>query len=129
MGSVVENNFVGQRIHAGEEVDRVRRPPILSHVADAYAVFVIGDSMEPLHPHGAVRAVHPHRPAAKGDTVVVYTTNHAADPGQVYIKTLLSQSGEEVALQQLNPPATIRIPRKYVTALHKVLSYDEMLTR
>lgn len=107
-------------------VDYVRRPPTLVGVPDAYAVWVSGDSMEPAHPHGALRMVHPHRPVSPGDTVIVQTRHYADAPSQGYIKTFRRRAGDVLVLEQLNPAAKIQIPVKYVISVHKVLDLAEL---
>lgn len=107
-------------------VDYVRRPPALALVRESYAVFVAGDSMFPAHPAGELRFVNPAKPVAIGDTVIVRTKHWDDDPGQLYIKTLVKRTPDEVILEQLNPVATIRIPRKYVEYVHHVMTMSEL---
>lgn len=107
-------------------VDYVRRPPALMGVPDAYAVWVSGDSMEPAHPHGALRLVHPHRPVSPGDTVIVQTRHWNDAPSQGYIKTYRRRNGDRIVLEQLNPPAKIEIPVKFVVSVHKVLELADL---
>lgn len=127
MGSLIDTNFEGLHIFSGEPIDYARRPPSLSAVRDAYAIYVTGDSMDPMHPHGEIRLVHPHRPPSPGDTVVVYTRHWDSDPGQGYIKILRRRSGDRLILEQLNPRATIEVPVKYVVSVHKVLGMNDIV--
>lgn len=124
LGSVVHHvegfHFEGGRI------DTVRRPPALAGAKDLYAVYVEGDSMEPAHPAGELRFVHPHRPCQIGDTVVVMTRTHNDDPGQAYIKVLRKRALGSLILEQYNPPATITIPMQYVISMHRVLTMNEL---
>ncbi len=126
LGSVIDGKFEGFDFFGADAVDYVRRPPGLASVRDAYAIFVVGDSMHPAHPHGSLRFVNPHRPAAIGDTVVVQTRRWESDPGQGYIKVLRRRSGERVVLEQYNPPMTIEVPVKYVVSIHKVPELNEL---
>ena len=71
-GSLVDG-VEGIEVFSTSAVDYVRRPVVLVGVPGAYAVYVSGDSMEPAHPHGSLRLVHPHRPVSPGDTVIVQT--------------------------------------------------------
>ncbi len=127
MGSIIDQNFEGLHVFSGDPVDYARRPPSLARVRDAYAIYVSGDSMDPMHPHGALRVVHPHRPPAPGDSVVVYTKHWDSDPGQGYIKLLKRRQGEMLILQQLNPPSTLQVPMKFVVSVHKVLDTNDLL--
>ncbi|MBI4921886.1 MAG: XRE family transcriptional regulator [Devosia nanyangense] len=125
-GSLIDHNIEGFHLFSGEPIDRVRRPPALANVPDAYAIYVSGDSMYPMHPPGELRFVHPHRPAAAGDTVIVSTRHWETDPGQGYIKLYRRRKGDMIVLEQLNPGATIEIPVKYVVSVHRVLNMNEL---
>lgn len=126
MGSLINENFEGTHVFTGEPVDYARRPPALQGVRDAYAVYVTGDSMDPMHQHGQIRLVHPHRPPSPGDTVIVYTRHWDSDPGQGYIKILRRRSGDQLILEQLNPRATIMVPMRYVVSVHKVMDMNDL---
>lgn len=124
-GSLIEGQFEGFQLQ-GESIDRVRRPPGLANVPSAYAIYVTGDSMWPMHSPGDLRFVHPARPAAPGDTVIVQTRHWEGDPGQGYIKILRRRKGDVLVLEQLNPPATIEIPVRYVVSVHRVPTMNEL---
>lgn len=128
MGSIIHENFEGFRFD-GAELGFTGRPPILANVPDAYALIVMGDSMYPMHPPGERRLVNPRWPTAPGNTVVVITKLWEDDPGQAYIKILRRRTQQSIVLEQLNPPATIEIPTRYVAGIHYVLSYDDLLGR
>jgi phage repressor protein C with HTH and peptisase S24 domain len=126
LGSLLEGNFEGFDFFGSEAVDYVRRPPALTSVRDAYAIYVSGDSMDPMHPPGELRFVNPHRPVAPGDSVIVVTRHWEHDPGQGYIKILRRRHADFVRLEQLNPAATIDIPMKHVVSIHRVLTLSEL---
>lgn len=125
MGSLVDG-VEGVHMFSGEPVDYVRRPPALMNARDAYAFYVSGDSMDPVHPHGALRFAQPYKPVNPGDTVVVLTRNWDDDPGQGYIKILRRRTGEFLILEQLNPRATIQIPVRHVVSVHKVPDLNDL---
>src|SRR5262249_13016843 len=52
----------GGFILSGNQVSEVLAPPNLSHVPDAYAVYVVGDSMEPRYFAGEAVFVNPRLP-------------------------------------------------------------------
>jgi len=106
-------------------VDHVRRPPALTGVADAYAIYVVGDSMAPKHEAGELRFVHPHKPPRPGDPVLVLTT--VGDRTEAFIKTYRgrSRSGGVLA-EQLNPKALVEFRAATVTAVHRVLTLNEL---
>lgn len=126
LGSVIDTRFEGIEIFSTMPADYVRRPPALAHVTDGYAIYVTGDSMHPMHPHGALRIVHPHRPVSPGDTVVVQTRSWDDAPAQGYIKILRRRNGDRVILEQLNPPAVLEIPLQSVISIHKVLDLNDL---
>jgi phage repressor protein C with HTH and peptisase S24 domain len=124
-GSLVDG-VEGIEIFSTTAVDYVRRPAVLVNVPGAYAVYVSGDSMDPAHPNGALRLVHPHRPVSPGDTVIVQTRHYDGAPPQGYIKVLRRRSGDRLLLEQYNPAAKIEIPIKYVVSVHKVLDMNDL---
>lgn len=126
VGALLPHGFEGMAVGFGRMVEKVRRPPALEHVEDAYAVYVAGDSMRPEHNHGDLRFVHPHRPIAGGQSVLVLTRSWNKDPGQAYIKHLKRLGPTSIVLEQLNPPAEIEIPIKYVVHVHRVLTTNEL---
>lgn len=125
-GSLIDTTFEGFHLFTGQPVDWVRRPPGLANVRDAYSFWVTGDSMYPMHSPGELRFAHPGRPPAPGDSVVVQTKNWEHDPGQGYIKIYRRRSGDRIILEQLNPPATIEIPLRYVVSIHHVMTMNEL---
>lgn len=66
--------------------------------ANAYALEVSGDSMEPLYRDGDIVIVSPAASVRRGDRVVVKTVE-----GEVMVKQLLRQSARRIELASLNP--------------------------
>lgn len=122
-GSIVDK-IEGMNIEG--PVDFVERPHALRRARDLYAIYVTGDSMSPMHRHGELRFVHPHRVARPGDTVVVHTRNHDNDPGQHYIKILERRTAQALYCRQINPDALLEIPGKFVISVHRVLTLNEI---
>lgn len=125
-GSLVDDKIEGFQFFGGDPIEYVRRPPALERVPNAYAIYVTGESMDPMHRPGELRFVHPGRPAAPGDTVIVSTQHWEHDPGQGYIKLFRRRTGDRVILEQINPRATIEIPVQYVMNMHRVLTMNEL---
>lgn len=109
-----------------EPIQYVRRPASLANQKDIYAIFVRGESMDPMHPPGDIRFVSPNRPCAPGDSVIVQTKHWDGDPGQAYIKIYRRRSGDKIFLEQLNPSLTIEIPTKFVISVHRVVTNNEL---
>lgn len=124
LGSVIAGEFEGTRID--EPVEYVPHPPGLARVSGIYAVYVAGESMSPAHCTGDLRFASKHRPCAPGDTVILHTRHHDNDPGQHYIKRLVSRSANAVTLEQLNPPATLSIEPRFIVSMHHVLTVNEL---
>lgn len=123
-GALVRHDIEGFEING--TVEYVRRPPALVGVNGAYAIYVTGDSMEPMHSQGELRFVHPGRPPQPGDTVVVVTKSWEDDPGQAYIKIYRRRARGCYVLEQLNPPAAFEVPEQYVVSIHKVPNMNEL---
>ncbi|MBZ8133262.1 XRE family transcriptional regulator [Afifella sp. IM 167] len=107
-------------------VDYVRRPPALFGASDVYAVYIEGSSMEPEHRAGDLRFVHPHRKPAIGDTVIIQTQYHENGGIEAYIKHLVRRTAERIDTAQLNPPAGLSFETKFVKAVHKVLTMNDL---
>ena len=83
------------------------RPSNLSGVRAAYAIYMVGDSMEPRYEPGWLLHVNPFKPPTRGRDVVVYKQGQA-----VLIKQFLGWEGDVLVLRQLNPPDNIRDPAR-----------------
>lgn len=103
-------------IDRGEIVDRLPRPPSLAADRDAYAVTVIGQSMQPRFRQGRHLAVSPAAAVSLGDDVLLILAD-----GRGLIGELQSRSHDEVALRQFNPPMDFRVPFAEAQAVHKIL--------
>jgi SOS-response transcriptional repressor LexA len=129
--AVVPGGPRGQKVNDGfvvdEAIDYVGRPPGVAKAGDAYAVYVAGDSMAPMHSAGELRVVHPHRPVRPGDTVIVQVRTADGGPISGFIKTYNGRSGDWLVVSQLNPKALLRLKLSTVVAVHRVLSTAELL--
>jgi phage repressor protein C with HTH and peptisase S24 domain len=96
------------------------RPANLAGVRAAYAIYMVGDSMEPRYEAGWLLHVNPFKPPVKGRDVVVYKQGDA-----VLIKQFVGWEGDTLVLRQLNPPETLRIPREEVRECHLVVGADQ----
>jgi phage repressor protein C with HTH and peptisase S24 domain len=119
-------SLVGAFQITSETIDYVRRPPTLVGSKNAYAIYVVGDSMSPQHKNGELRFVHPDRPVRIGDTVIIQVRNGEHEPAQAFIKNLIRRTADRVVAEQLNPPAEIEFKQQFVVAVHKVLGMNEL---
>ncbi len=122
----VAGSLKGFSLDTAKVVDHVRRPPGLAKAADAYAVYVVGDSMSPMHEDGALRFVHPHRPVVPGDTILIQIRAGEDLPIQAFIKVLLARSDDKIIVSQLRPKASIEIKPRTVVAIHHVMTTNEL---
>lgn len=101
----------------GSAVSFVERPWFLMRVPGAYAVYVNGDSMEPVYRHGHVLYVNPTIPPAPGDDVVIQLQD-----GQGFVKRLQRRTLSSVEVEQFNPPSAIEYPAETVVGIHLVVA-------
>lgn len=94
----------------------IERPCFLIGNRRAYALYVNGDSMEPVFAHGHLLYVNPLRPPARLDDVVVQLTD-----GQAFVKRLLGRDGDMLVVHQFNPEQEIRFPLAELRAVHPVI--------
>ena len=98
----------------------VRRPHSLLHVRDAYAIYMIGDSMTPRFRQGQVLHVNPYKPPLPGTGVVVTKTTDA-----VLIKEFVRRSASFLYLRQYNPPIELELELGGIRDVHCVVGLDE----
>jgi len=96
------------------------RPSNLNGVRAAYAIYMVGDSMDPRYEQGWLLHVNPFKPPTRGRDVVVYKKGQA-----VLIKQFIGWEGDTLVLRQLNPPEILRIPRSEVEECHLVVGTDQ----
>jgi len=100
-------------------VDRIDRPDDLAGAAEAYAVYVIGESMEPRFFAGELCFVHAGRPVRRGDYCVVQL--RAGEAVHAVVKRFKSLTDSKILLEQHNPPCEIAFDRDAVLAVHKIV--------
>jgi phage repressor protein C with HTH and peptisase S24 domain len=96
------------------------RPANLGGVRSAYAIYMVGDSMEPRYEQGWLLHVNPFKPPTRGRDVVVYKRNHA-----VLIKQFIRWDSDALVLRQLNPADELRVPRDEIVECHLVVGVDQ----
>lgn len=114
----------GSFVLNGNKVADLPTPHSLLGVPEAYAVYIVGDSMEPRFFAGETAYVHPHLPVRKGDFVVVqFHPEDAAegDPPYAYVKRLVSFDHKRLKLSQLHPERDIELPAHRVVSIHKIV--------
>jgi phage repressor protein C with HTH and peptisase S24 domain/predicted XRE-type DNA-binding protein len=106
----------------GSVIDYVACPPSLEGVPGAYAVYVDGESMSPRYRPGEVVWVHPHKPARRGDDVIVQVhPDEEGVPPYGFIKEFIGWQGDHLTLRQHNPDSQIRFDRDDVVSVHPIV--------
>jgi phage repressor protein C with HTH and peptisase S24 domain len=111
----------GEFILSGNQVSEVLAPPNLSHVPDAYAVYVVGDSMEPRYFAGETVFVNPRLPISRGAFVVAQISKGQEDQPRAYVKRFVSQDTKRLRLEQYNPKKVLEFPISTVGAIHRIV--------
>lgn len=116
--------------NTGDKIDHIRRPPVLSGVAEAFAIYLVGPSMEPRFRDGAPILVHPKRPPRPGDDVLVELhPTQDGGPHPALVKRLVSRTDTRLRLQQFNPPSdNIIMPMRRVLKIHRIVPPEDYLT-
>lgn len=106
---------------ADENYGEIEAPPKLHGVPDAYAVYVIGDSMRERFRHGEVVYVHPYEPIKKDDDVVLQVQATEGGPIVGYIKRFVSRTDTSLKVAQLHPKKILTFAAATVIAVHKIV--------
>lgn len=101
-------------------IGHTARPANLANVRQAYAIYVVGDSMEPRYEQGWLLHVNPFKPLKRGRDVVVVKNDQS-----VLIKRFEGWTEEELVLFQLNPQGEIRLRRADIRSCHLVVGCDQ----
>jgi phage repressor protein C with HTH and peptisase S24 domain len=115
----------GEFILSGNQVSEVLAPPNLSHVPDAYAVYVVGDSMEPRYFASETVFVNPRLPIGRGSFVVAQISKAPEGEPRAYVKRFVSQDARRLRLEQYNPKKVLEFPMSTVVAIHRIVMSGE----
>jgi phage repressor protein C with HTH and peptisase S24 domain len=108
-----------------EPIEWIERPAPLAGVPNAFAMYVVNDSMEPRYHQGDLLLIHPQRPVRRGRDVLLIKASEEAGH-EAFVKELVSIDERRVVLRQLNPERRFEIERSLVQGLHLVIGayYD-----
>ena len=116
----------GWSLWNGDVIDLIDRPAGLVGVPNAYAVYVVGASMEPRYHPGEVVHIHPGRPIDVGAYVLVQRKPKAAGEAPLaVIKRLARRSGAKITLEQFNPAKSFDIKAGDIVSIHRVVGSGE----
>lgn len=96
-------------------------PPLLTDINGAYAVVVLGETMEPRYFDGEVVYVDPFRRVRTGDFVVAQVRDEKETQLKIYIKRLLRRNNVELVLCQFNPEKEMTFPHDSVKSVHQIV--------
>jgi phage repressor protein C with HTH and peptisase S24 domain len=111
----------GQFPFNGNRITDIAAPPSLAGVPDAYAVAVVGASMEPRYFAGEMLFVNPRLPVRAGDFVVAQIATAEDEPPEAYVKRFHSRDGKTLKLEQLNPKKCMAFPADKVVSIHRIV--------
>src|SRR3984957_2089751 len=120
-----EGGADGQFPLNGSLINEIDAPPPLAGVAGAYAVMVVGTSMEPRYFAGEAVYVSPRVPVRAGDFVVAQVAAHEGEPPLAYVKRYLGRSDKSVRFEQLNPAKRLTFPADRIVSIHRVVMSGE----
>lgn len=103
-----------------------RTPVHQTREKNIYALYVVGDSMEPRYDEGDLVFVHMDRPPTIGCDVVVQVKDGEDEPITAYIKTLKRRTAKTLYLEQYNPKDVMEVPLSTVKSVHKILTTNEI---
>ena len=110
----------GNMVISYDPIEWRERPSILENVPDAFAMYVVNDSMEPRYRQGDLLLVHPRRPVRPGNDVLCVKISENREH-LAMIKQLVRMNAREIVLLQFNPRREIVVKRKELASLHRVL--------
>ena len=111
----------GEFILNGNRIVDILAPPSLQGVPDAYAVYVVGDSMEPRYFAGEAVFVNPRLPVRRGDFVVAQIAVEDGEPPHAYIKRFVAREARSLKLEQFNPKKMLEFPMGRVISVHRII--------
>ncbi|MEQ8226683.1 MAG: S24 family peptidase [Rhodospirillales bacterium] len=108
-----------------EAVAYVDRTPALNRIPGCYAVYVVGESMEPVIPHGELRFIDPVKPPSPGDFVLIQQKNGEHDDIHAFVKQLVRRTEKKIITKQFNPEAKVEFSADTVT-VHRIVPWNEV---
>jgi phage repressor protein C with HTH and peptisase S24 domain len=112
----------GWSLWNGDVIDTVARPFNLMGAPRAYAVYIVGHSMEPRYFEGELAHIHPGKPVAVGDFVLVQMRpEQEGDAPKAVVKRLVKRTGSKLVLEQYNPAKKFELKPADIVSMHKVV--------
>jgi phage repressor protein C with HTH and peptisase S24 domain len=102
-----------------EPLEFISPPPWINENREAYAVYVVGESMEPRYYSGEIVFAQPGSPARPHDFVVAQLRDESGGLFAI-IKQLISVDTNTVVFRQFNPDATLSYEKSQVRRIHVI---------
>ncbi len=116
----VKGGTEGFYFNEGDPKEFVERPVALVGVANGFALYVDGDSMEPRYFAGEILYVNPNRPISRNCFVAVEMRD-----GQGLIKQFLRRTDDHIFLRQFNPAKDLRLAVRDLKRMYRITSSGE----
>ena len=99
-------------------IDHIDRPPFLLSATNAYAIYVVGESMFPRFKSGEILYVDPALPLKRASDCII----QLADKLKLtcIVKEFVKTDETHVFVRQLNPDKEISLAKEQVTSIHMV---------
>ena len=116
----------GWSLWNGDIIDTIPRPLNLMGAPRAYAVYIVGDSMEPRYYSGELAHIHPGKPVTIGAFVLVQMRpDHDGETPKAVVKRLIKRSATKITLEQYNPAKKFDIKTDDIVSIHRVVGSGE----
>jgi len=116
----------GWSLWNGDIIDTIPRPLNLVGAPRAYAVYIVGDSMEPRYYSGELAHIHPGKPVTIGAFVLVQMRpDHDGETPKAVVKRLIKRSASKITLEQYNPPKKFDLKTDDIVSIHRVVGSGE----
>lgn len=109
----------GEIVVTNEIIDYTFRPEFLKHVKDAYALYIVGTSMEPRYEPGEKVYVHPKAPLVR-DKDAIFCMQAEDGDFKASIKRLLRWTESQWYVKQWNPAKEFWLPRRSWSKAYRV---------
>lgn len=110
----------GEFLMNGNILYEVMAPPVISHISNAYAVSVSGDSMSPRYEDGEICFVDPTRRVKSGDYVIAQIQKEENGPILAFVKKFTRHNSSGLVLSQFNPERELHFPHEWVVSVHYI---------
>jgi phage repressor protein C with HTH and peptisase S24 domain len=105
----------------GDAKEFVERPANLRGVANAFALYAEGESMQPRYFAGELLFVNPNRPITPNCFVAIELTD-----GRGLVRQFLRRTHDGIFVRRLNPDQEQRLPAREVKRLYRITGSAEL---